>query len=109
MERDPVSMLVADNIKALMTARGMDAASLARAAGLNPTGIYDILSGKSQSPKVATIAKIANGLDVPLPIIFETSTDVELRDNIIAVYESLSEQKKDLLLKTARAWVQESA
>lgn len=102
-------MTVAENIRALMQARGMDAASLARAAGLNPTGIYDILSGKSQSPKIATIAKIARALGVPVAIVFETSTDVQLRDSIVAAYESLSHQQRDLLLKTAQAWAQESA
>ncbi|WPZ30726.1 helix-turn-helix transcriptional regulator [Sulfitobacter sp. OXR-159] len=97
-------MLVAKNIKDLMQARHMDAAKLARAAEINPTGIYDILSGKSQSPKIVTLAKIAKGLNVPLAALFETATDLELKSDIIALFERLPAPQRELLLKTAQAW-----
>lgn len=102
-------MLVTENIRALMAAREMDAAKLGRAAGLNPTGIYDILSGKSQSPKIATIAKIAKGLNVPVAAIFEDSSDAELRHDILALYEALPPNRRELLLRTVRAWIEEAA
>lgn len=102
-------MVVAGNIKALMEARGLDAAKLGRAAGLNPTGIYDILSGKSQSPKIATIAKIANTLGVPVASIFETASDAELRNEFLSVIQRLPQAQRELLLRTAQAWSDEVA
>lgn len=100
-------MLVAKNIKDLMEARQIDAAKLARAANINPTGIYDILSGKSQSPKIVTLAKIAKGLRVPIAALFETSSDLELKSDIIALLERMPAPQRELLLKTAQAWSEE--
>jgi ribonucleoside-diphosphate reductase alpha chain len=54
-----------DTLKALMAEKGMNPKTLAEAAGLNPTGVYDILSKKSASPKVSTLTKLARALEVP--------------------------------------------
>ena len=51
-------------LKALIDEKGINAARLAEMAGLNPTGVYDILSGKSASPRVETLEKIAQALKV---------------------------------------------
>ena len=102
-------MLVAQNIEALMKARKMDAAKLGRAAKLNATGIYDILSGKSQSPKIGTIAKIAQGLDVPISAIFESASDAELRDELSHLMEKLPPDRRELLLRTPQSWIAEVA
>ena len=64
-------MLVAANIEAAMARRGINPAELARRAGTNSTGVYDILSGKSRSPRLDTIAKIASALSVPISALFE--------------------------------------
>ena len=66
MERDEAVLLVARNLEAAMTRKGMNAAEVARRAGINPTGVYDILSGKSRSPRLDTLNKIAQGLGMPL-------------------------------------------
>ena len=107
MERDPTTMLVANNIKRLMAEQGTDAANLARTAGLNATGVYDILSGKSRSPKVETIAKIARGLGVPLSAIFEEQWNSvpDERQDLLKLFEQMPEAQKELLLQTARAWL----
>lgn len=99
-------MRVARNIETLMAARKTDAAKLARDAKLNPTGIYDILKGKSKSPKIGTIAKIAKALEVPVSIIFSESVDVELRKDLMFVFDSLSEQEQRRLVTTGRAWME---
>lgn len=108
MERDDLTMKVARNIATLMEARGLDAAKLARRAGLNPTGIYDILSGKSRSPKIETIGKIAIGLGVPVSLIFEDDPLRSARDDLIAVFDALPEERRALLLQAARAWMDEA-
>lgn len=97
-------MIVARNIVALMKAKNLDAAKLARLSGLNPTGVYDILSGKSRSPKIETIGKIATGLGVPISAIFEEEQPSALRLDLITLFESLPEERRQLLLDTARAW-----
>lgn len=97
-------MKVAANIATLMKAREMDAAVLARKAKLNPTGVYDILSGKSRSPKIETIGKIAAALNVPVAMIFEDEPMRAARNELLAAYEALPDDRKKLLLDTAIAW-----
>lgn len=104
MQRDEITMLVAHNIEALMEQKEMDAAKLARASGLNPTGIYDILKGKSRSPKVETIAKIAKGLGVPISVIFSGS-HAPGEDELMAIYEQLDPDRRAMLLQAAQAWL----
>lgn len=109
MERDQITMLVARNIEALMEQKGLDASKLTRRSGLNPTGIYDILKGKSRSPKIETIGKIAKGLGVPISIIFSDNPSERAVDELSAVFDQLSDEKRDLLLQAAKAWIPESA
>lgn len=106
MERDETTMVVARNIEALMKERGTDAAKLARAAKLGPTGIYDILKGKSRSPSIKTIGKIAAALGVPTMALFEENLVPDLRLDLIRAFESLGATERELLLQTARAWIE---
>lgn len=61
---DNVRMSLVDNLKKLMAEKGFNNRSLADAAGLNPTGVRDIIVGNSMNPRRDTINKIAEALDV---------------------------------------------
>jgi transcriptional regulator with XRE-family HTH domain len=102
-------MTVARNIEALMVAKSMDAAKLARAAKINPTGVYDILSGKSRSPKIETVNKIAQGLGVPLSAIFEDRPRDQVERDLLGILSKLPAERRDLLLRTAQAWLAQEA
>lgn len=104
MERDQLVMMVAGNIQSIMGRKGLNPAELARVAGLNATGVYDILSGKSRSPRLDTIGKIAAALGAPVAILFEERSDAELRDQIIDAVSRLPEAERRRILLTARAW-----
>lgn len=108
MEPSELNMLVAANIDALMKQRGFDAAKLARAAKLGPTGIYDILSGRSQSPRVQTLAKIAAALGVPVDALLKDRPLDELHAQLYEVLMALEPSDRERLLMTGRAWVPES-
>lgn len=103
MERNEIVMLVASNLEHAMKARGTNPAELARRAGINPTGVYDILSGKSKSPRLDTICKIADALNLPLVSLFEDQGDDELRKSIIDVLLTLPSVERQRLLVMARA------
>lgn len=105
MERDKLVQTVADNIQRVMKSRGMNPASLAREAKVNPTGIYDIMSGKSRSPRLDTIHKIANALNVPVSYLFEARDEADVRNEIVDVFVQLPVQEKQRLLQTALAWL----
>jgi len=98
-------MLVARNIKALMNRKGLTAPEVARRAGINPTGVYDILSGKSRSPKIETLGKIAKALNVPVAVLFEGPSEADLRREIVRVFAMLPARERERLLLTAHAWL----
>lgn len=105
MERDAVTVIVAKNIEALMVERRTNAADLARKARVNPTGVYDILSGKSRSPRIETLAKIASALGVPVALLFEDRADSALRAEIETLFSQLPPEEQQRLVLTARAWL----
>ena len=106
MERDTLVKTVATNIETIMRAREMNASSLAAAAAVNPTGVYDILKGKSRSPRLDTIHKLAKALRVPVAYLFEDRSDSDVRDQIIEIFVQLPPADRQRLLQTARAWIQ---
>ena len=105
MERDALVQTVAENIRALMDRRDMNASELARAAGVNPTGVYDILSGKSRSPRLDTVHKIAVALKVPVSQLFEQVGTDEARDEIVEIFLRLDPVERRRLLQAARSWL----
>ena len=99
-----MTAVVAENIRLLMVKRDMNAAELRRAAGLNQTGVYDILEGRSKSPKVDTVAKIAKALGVNAFDLFSPPGALEERKALLAVFDRLPQAERDRLLLTATAW-----
>ncbi|WP_296222689.1 helix-turn-helix domain-containing protein [uncultured Sphingomonas sp.] len=97
-------MIVAANIQSAMERIGTNPAELARTAGLNATGIYDIISGRSRNPRLDTIAKIATALRMPVAELFEERTDSDLRNEIIDAVSRLPAPERKRILMTARAW-----
>lgn len=85
MERDELTMLLAHNIQTVMAQRGTNPSQIAKLANLNPTGVYDILSGKSMSPKLDTVRKIANALNVSVHYLLQDRSEVELADELLAI------------------------
>lgn len=105
MERDKLTDAVAKNIRELMERQKISAPRLAERAQLNPTGIYDILSGKSRSPRLDTIVKIALALGVPASRLLEEERACGFRNQIIEVFSQLPEDEQRRLILTARAWL----
>lgn len=104
MGRAKIAMLFASNLKAIMEMRGLDPAKLSRAAVMNPTAIYDILSGKSKNPRLDTVEKIANALDVPPSALFAERHLDELHTQLYGVLMNLDDAERERLLVTANAW-----
>ncbi len=61
-------------LKAAMSAKGKNAAALAREAELNPTAVYDILKGKIKNPRIDTLDKISKALETPLSELLDPVT-----------------------------------
>ena len=105
MDTDILAQVVVVNIETLMERRGINAAELARRAKMNSTGVYDILKRKSNNPRLDTLAKLAEALDVSLVEIISQPSDDEMRSQVLSVYEKLPEVERQRLLQTAQAWL----
>lgn len=103
MERDAIVMLVARNIEELMARKEIKAPELARLAGLNPTGIYDILSGKSRSPRLDTLYKIAGALGVPFNALFTEAAEELIDRELSEALGMMSREDRKRFLAMARA------
>lgn len=75
MDREKLAMVVAENLRSAMERARINPAELARSAKINTTGVYDIMSGRSRSPRVDTIAKLAEALHVPVSELLEPRDD----------------------------------
>lgn len=103
-----MTQLLAQNISRLMEERGINAPELAERSGLNRTAIYDILSERSQSPKVKTAAQIARALNVPISDLFLTAEQVEGQNALFKAYQMLPPEEQVRLEKIAEAWLPKS-
>lgn len=104
MKRDAVSQLIAQNLTRILADRGMSALALGEKVGMGRSSVYDILTGRSLSPKVSTVAKLAEGLGVPLSDMFLTQEQIEAQSEMLKAYNSLPEDEQRRLAKVARAW-----
>ena len=110
MERDELVMMVARNIEAAMARKGTNPAEVARRAALNPTAVYDILSGKSRSPKLDTLHKIAvKGLNMPVSALLAEPSEDELSQELSEALGLLPVQDRQRFLTMVRAWAVDAA
>ncbi len=106
MERDPIVMLVARNLDAIIKRKGTNPSEVAKRVGTNPTVVYDILSGKSQNPRIDTLGRIAlTGLGVPLVSLFRENNGEDAIDaEILDILGTMEPQDRLRMLNLARAY-----
>lgn len=105
MERDSVSKILSANIVRLMKEKDVSATILAERSNLGRTAIYDIVTGRSNSPRVKTVAQIAEVLRVPLSDLFLTEEQLEAQAEMFRAYRMLPEQEQNRLEQIAKAWL----
>ena len=70
-QRSPLCRAVKNRILKLCDEKDLTINALATTAGLPPSSIKNILYGKSQNPKIATIKIICDGLKISLKDFFD--------------------------------------
>ena len=66
------TLAVRNRILQLCGERNWTINKLATVSGLSPSSVKNILYGKSKDPKLATIKKICDGLEITLGVFFST-------------------------------------
>lgn len=101
-----LKMIIAANIQALMASKDITAYSLAKEAGMNPTGIYDILKGKSRSPRLDTLERIARALHVTVHELMTEISDDDLRRRIQLKIDALPNNERQRIELMIDAMIQ---
>ncbi|WP_353047498.1 helix-turn-helix transcriptional regulator [Exiguobacterium sp. s131] len=60
-------------MKELAAERNMTIHQVIKKGGLNQATISELMSGRTKHPKVSTIQKFCNGLDISLSIFFDSN------------------------------------
>lgn len=68
------------------------------------SSVYDIIDGRSDSPKVKTVAKLAEGLGVPISDLFLTKDQLSAQNEMLRAYHDLPPAEQKRLAQVARAW-----
>lgn len=103
MSRDDATETMIRNLRRMMAAAGLNPHTLADRAGINPTGVYDILNGKARSPKLETVAKLAHALGTSVSGLIEDASEATLRSDLQAIALQLDHEEQERLLAIARA------
>ncbi len=93
------------NLRTLIEARGFSMNELSRRAGLGQTAVADIMSGKTGSPTLATIEKIAAALDTTVIDLLLAQRRGEAESAILDAFSQLPDHDQERLLQTAQAWL----
>lgn len=105
MERDKITMLVVRNIEAAMARKGLTPAEVQRRADMGQTGLYDILKGKSRSPRIDTLEKLATrGLGVPVASLLMEPSEDDTDQELVEILGMLPPDERRRFLNIARAY-----
>lgn len=95
-------MELSERLQRLMTERGMNVATLSRASGVPHTTLQSILEGKSRSPTIGTVYKIALGFDLSIEELMGLALpdgmfrlDAETSD-MLKAYQQLSAERQQV-------------
>ncbi len=92
-----MSKTIIRNLKSLMHQRGMNARELALRSEVNPSFIYDILSGKSNNPSSVKLQRVAKTLQVELHQILEQRSEKEPENALIPREDAIFSQAVPML------------
>jgi transcriptional regulator with XRE-family HTH domain len=91
------------NLRALRESRGLNADQLSKLAGINRRGVRDIEEGRSQSPKLSTVAAIADALGVELGDLLGLGPRQTLNAELVEFLEQYDEDGQARLLAALAA------
>ncbi|MDE3078971.1 MAG: helix-turn-helix transcriptional regulator [Paracoccaceae bacterium] len=87
------------NLFRLMREKGMSAAALSRAAGLNPRAVKDIEERRANSPRIATVVALARGLGVSEATLLGLPSAMEVSPELSAFLARFDPEQQDEILQ----------
>ncbi len=103
-ERD-INQVVRRNILELLERNGSNPSRAAKEAGLGHTAIRDLLIGKIASPRVDTLARLAESFDVSIDSLLSEEQIPELEGELLHAFRQLTGDQRRMLLAAAQSWL----
>jgi len=91
------------NLERLMLDRDINAPEIARKSGLNRRMVYDIIEGRSQSPKVETVFKIAAAMSVEPAELLGIEPKVSLHPALAELIQQYPQDEQERLARALAA------
>lgn len=91
------------NIVTLAHERGLSMAALSKRARAGVTAVFDIVNGRIRSPKLETVAKIADALDVTVVDLLSEKRRSEAEQAILDALADLPEDEQRRMLAVVLA------
>lgn len=98
-----VNQTLRRNLERLMADLKVNAPEIARRSGLNRRVVYDIIEGKSQSPKIETVFKIAEALGVHAAELLGFASPIALHPALADLLRQYPEAEQEQLAKALAA------
>ncbi len=93
------------NLKHYLDVRRMSMNELSRRSGLSQTAVFDIINARARSPRLETLEKIAETLDVKVEDLLREHRRADAESELLTAFAQLPEHDQDRLLQTAQAWL----
>ena len=87
-----------ENLLRIMAEKGLDAANVSRAAGLNPRAVKDIQERRALSPKLSTVFRLAGALSVDPAELMGLTDRSRLAPELTDYLSQYSEEEQKRLL-----------
>lgn len=106
MTRRDYNLIAAANIERLMEINGFNGVTLAEAAGLSRTSVYAVIKRDIASPRLSTLTKIADALNVTVHELLTQGNDGQLGEEIANLVAAIPNEQRlrvrDMLLGIVR-------
>jgi transcriptional regulator with XRE-family HTH domain len=93
------------NLQHYLDVKRVSMNELSRRAGLSQTGVYDIINSRARSPRLETLEKLAEALDITVADLLMEHRRADAANEMLAAFSQLPEHDQERLLQTAQAWL----
>ncbi len=105
---DDLTNLIAENLQAIIRAKGLTASAWAKAAGMGHTGVRDIIEKKVKNPTYKTLVALAAAakVDIRAITLCPDFKDLEAHDfEALALLSQLEPKERLMLLAAAKGMI----
>lgn len=93
------------NLKHYLDVKRVSMNELSRRAGLSQTGVFDIINARARSPRLETLEKLAEALEITVADLLMEHRRADAENEMLTAFSQLPEHDQERLLQTAQAWL----